>query len=199
MTLLDAPTVPVARRTPKRWTKAEFNAAVDRGWFADSRIYLYRGELIDVPAMGMLHARGIVRVGDWLHDTLRPACAIRCQLPFALPDESLPQPEFAVVSPEQAARRPHPNAAVLVVEVADSSVELDREMADDYAAAGVPDYWIDNVRDRELEVYRDPRPDPASPTGHRYADRRVLRPGDSLAPLARPEAVVAVAQLVDVG
>ena len=199
MTMLAEPPVAVARRTPKRWTKAEFNAAVDRGVFAGSRIYLYRGELIDMPAMGTLHIRGIRRANVWLVSTFEPAFAVRCQGPFELPDESMPQPEFVVCTPEQDARLPHPNRAVLIIEVADSSVELDQEAADDYAAAGVPDYWIDNVRDRQVEVYRDPRPDPASPTGHRYASRRVYAVGESLAPLAKPDAVVAVATLADVG
>ncbi len=199
MTLLDAPSVPVARRTPKRWTKAEFNAAVDRGLVRGQRVYLYRGELIEMPAVGTLHARGIRQVSAWLVPLFEPDLAVRGQSPFELPDESMPQPEFVVCTPEQADRRPHPNAAVLIIEVADSSIELDQEAADDYAAAGVPDYWIANVRDRDLEVYRDPRPDPASPTGHRYAERRVYAVGESLAPLARPDAVVAVAMLVEVG
>ena len=187
------------RRPPKRWTKAEFNAAVDRGWLVGTRIYLYRGELVEMPAMGTLHIRGIRRAMVWLVTTFEPTFAVRCQGPFELPDESMPQPEFVVCTPEQEARLPHPDAAVLIIEVPDSSVELDREAADDYAAAGVPDYWIANVRDHELEVYRDPRADPASPTGHRYAERRVLRRGESVAPLARPEVTVAVATLVDVG
>ena len=198
MTLLAEPPA-VARRTPKRWTKAEFNAAVDRGWFAGSRIYLYRGELIEMPAMGALHVRGTSRANVWLVRTFDPAYVVRCQGPFELPDESMPQPEFVVCTPEQDARLPHPNAAVLVIEVSDSSVELDREAADDYAAAGVPDYWIDNVRDRQVEVYRDPRPDPASPTGVRYASVRVYAAGESVAPLARPDAAVAVSALADVG
>ena len=200
MTLLDAPAVPaVARRTPKRWTKAEFNAAVDRGVFAGSRTYLYRGELIDMPAMGTLHIRGTTKANSWLVHALEPEYVIRPQGPIELPDESMPQPEFVVCTPEQDARLPHPNTAVLVIEVADSSIELDREAADDYAAAGVPDYWINNVRDRQVEVCRDPRRDPASPTGHRYASRRIYTMGESLAPLAKPDAVVAVATLVDVG
>ncbi len=190
---------PPARRPAKRWTKAEFNAAVERGWFAGSRIYLYRGELVEMPAMGTLHARGIRRVAAWLIPLFEPAFAVRHQSPFELPDESMPQPEFVVCTADQADRRPHPNAAVLVIEVADSSVELDRDAADDYAAAGVPDYWIANVRDRRIEVYRDPRPDPASPTGHRYGLHRVYAAGETLAPLARPEAVVAVGALTDVG
>ena len=199
MTMLAEQPVAVARRTPKLWTKAEFNAAVDRGSFVGTRTYLYRGELFDMPAMGTLHVRGITQVDDWLHNVMRPTFVIRCQGPFELPDESMPQPKFVVCTPHQAARLPHPNRAEFIIEVADSSVELDRETADDYAAAGVPDYWIDNVRDRQIEVYRDPRPDAASTTGHRYASRRVYAVGESLAPLAKPEAVVAVATLADVG
>ncbi len=194
MTQLAEPPVE-GRRPPKRWTKAEFNAAVDRGWLVGTRIYLYRGELIEMPAMGTLHVRGTRRVNVWLVNTFEPAFAVRCQAPFELPDESMLQPEFVVCTPGQDARLPHPDAALLVIGVADSSVELDHEAADDYAAAGVPDYWIVNVRNRQVEVYRDPRPDPASPTGHRYASRRVYAVGESLAPLARPDAAVAVAAL----
>ena len=208
MTLLADPpatpatTVPVPRaalRTPKRWTKAEFNALSSTPLFEGQRVYLYRGELIQMPGMGALHWQGVKRLGYWLNDAFRPAFEVATQVPFELPDESMPQPDGAVYTPEQEARRPCPNGAVLIVEVADSSIELDQELADDYAAAGVPDYWIDNVRDRCIEVYRDPRPDPASPTGHRYADHRVHHMGESLAPLAKPDAVVAVAALADVG
>jgi Uma2 family endonuclease len=199
MTLLDHPRVTVVRRTPVRWTKAEYNDAVERGWLRKRNVYLYRGELIEMPAMGTLHIRGISRLTPWLVQTFDPACVIRSQGPFELPDESMPQPEFVICTPEQAARRPHPNAAVLIIEVADSAVELDQELADHYAAAGVPDYWIVSVRDRLIEVYRSPAPDPASPTGHRYGDRRVYADGESVAPLARPVAPVAVATFVDVG
>jgi Uma2 family endonuclease len=201
MTLLaDAPVftaTPVARRTPKRWTKQEYRAAT-AGFLEGQRVYLYRGEVFLMSGMGAMHWQGVKRLGYWLNDTFRPAFEVATQVPFELPDESEPQPDGAVYTPAQEARRPCPNAAVLIVEVCDSSVELDRDMADDYAAAGVPDYWISNVRDRQVEVYRDPRPDAASPTGHRYAERRVYVMGESLAPLAKPDAVVAVATLVDV-
>ena len=198
MTMLAEPPVAVARRTPKRWTKAEYRRAT-AGFLEGQRVYLYRGELIQMPGMGALHWQGMKRLSYWLNDTFRPEFEVATQMPFELPDESEPQPDGAVYTREQEARRPCPNAAVLIVEVCDSSVELDREMADDNAAAGVPDYWVDNVRDRQIEVYRDPRPDAASTTGHRYASRRVYAVGESLAPLAKPDAVVAVATLAAVG
>lgn len=198
MTLLDTPAAVVARPKPKRWTKAEYLRDVERGYLARKPIYLYRGELVEMASMGMLHARGVNRLAGWLHDTFRPQYAILGHTPLELPDDTVPQPDRAVCTHEQYARVPHPNAAVLVVEVSDSSVEIDRSFADDYAAAGVPDYWVDNVRDREVEVYRDPRPDAASPTGFRYADHVVHRLGQSVAALARPDAAVSVDWLTDV-
>ncbi len=196
MTVLDVQPVPIAK--PRRWTKAEFYALADGPW-EGKRKYLYRGELIDMPAMGALHVAGLTNAEDWCHDTLRPEYRVRGQCPLELPDETVPQPDVAVVTHDQHARLPHPNVAVLLIELADSSIELDREMAFDYASTRSPEYWLLNMRDREVEVYRDPVPDPASPTGLRYAAHRVYRDGESLAPLAKPVAVVAVAILVRTG
>jgi Uma2 family endonuclease len=206
MTLLDMPAIgPVAppvspgvAEVPprvKRWTKAEFYGWCDRGFFEESPIFLYRGALIEVPPMGPRHAQGVVRISQYLFRTFDPALTIRIQLPFETPGETVPLPDGAAITPDEAARLPHPNCAALLVEVADSSVELDREKAFDYAAALVPDYWLVNLRDGVVEAYRDPVPDTASPTGYRYASHRVYPDGESLAPLARPDAVVDVATL----
>jgi Uma2 family endonuclease len=193
MTLLaDRPAV----RTPKRWTKHEYYLAVERGVITGTRVYLYHGELIQMPAMGSLHARGVSKLTPWAVRTFDPQWVVRCQLPFDMPDNTAPQPEFAIVTPEQDARLPHPNAAVLVIEVADSSIELDQAMALEYAAAGVPEYWLVNVRDRNVEIFRDPRADAGSPMGHRYFWHRIVTELDSISPLARPDVSVSVATFV---
>ncbi len=184
-----------AARTRKRWTKREYNDLVDRG-VLKGRIFLYRGELIEMPAMGALHCFGVSNVDEWLHDTFRPEYRVRIQLPFECPDESEPEPDAAVVTREQMARLPHPNQALLVIEISDSSVEEDREMAFDYASAQVPDYWLLNMRDRQIEVYRDPISDPSAPLGYRYAFHRVFLEADVVSPLARPDISVAVATLL---
>jgi len=181
------------KRQPKRWTTQEYLAAVDRGIFAGQRIYLYRGELIQMSAMGTLHVRGTSNVNVWLVRTFDPQYAIRCQSPFEIP---VPTPEFAVVTHEQQARFPQANQAVLVIEVADSSVELDQEMAFDYAAAGVPEYWLVNVRDRNVEIFREPMPWRGSVTGHHYAWHQVFQETESISSLARPDVSVAVATFV---
>ncbi len=192
MTLLaDRPVV----RTPKRWTKQEYNDLVNRG-ILKGRVFLYRGELLQMPAMGALHCFGVSNITDWLSDTFRPEYRVRIQLPFECPDESEPEPDATVVTHEQMARLPHPNQAALVIQVSDSSIEEDHEMAFDYASARVPDYWILNMRDRQIEVYREPVADPSSPLGFVYVWHRVYAETESVSPLARPDVSVAVATLV---
>jgi Uma2 family endonuclease len=86
---------------------------------------------------------------------------------------------------------------VLIVEVAESSLRFDRERKGSlYARAGIQDYWIVNLVDRALEVYRDPRPDPAAEYGWRYGSVATWTPGAVVAPLAFASSRVAVAELL---
>ncbi len=79
----------------------------------------------------------------------------------------------------------HPSRPVLVVEVSESSLALDRDHKGSlYARAGLADYWIVNLVDRVLEVYRDPRPDPAASFGWRYRSVQVFGREASVSPLA---------------
>ena len=78
---------------------------------------------------------------------------------------------------------------VLVVEVSESSLLLDRDHKGSlYARAGLADYWIVNLADRTLEVYRDPGPDPAASFGWRYRSVEVQGGEASVSPLALPGA-----------
>src|SRR5207244_12977958 len=71
----------------------------------------------------------------------------------------------------------HPAHPALIVEVAESSLELDRQHKGSlYARAGVGDYWIVNLGDRILEVYRDPGADPSAASARRYRSAVSLRP-----------------------
>lgn len=194
MTILDEPmTVPPR---VKRWTKRQYNAMVERGMFQGERTFLYRGELIEMPPMGALHRIAVMNMNHWLTATFRPDYCIQIQSPFQTPGESVPEPDAAVITTEQAMRRPHPNAAILLVEVADSSLDLDHEKALDYAAAGVPEYWILDVVSRSLEVYRNPAADSAAALGFRYSSHQIYQEGQSIASLARPNAPVTIAILL---
>jgi Uma2 family endonuclease len=86
---------------------------------------------------------------------------------------------------------------VLVVEVAVSSLALDRDYKGSlYARARLEDYWIVNLLDRVLEVYRQPTSDAAAAFGWRYVSRQTLGPGSAVTPLAAPAARVSVAELL---
>jgi Uma2 family endonuclease len=180
----------------KRWTKREYIDAIGKGMFAGKRVFLYRGELIEMPSMGGLHAQAVKRLGYYLHEKFRPDFEIRVQMPFECVDQSMPEPDAGVFTAEQDARRPHPNAALWLIEVADSSVELDREKAFEYAASRVPEYWIVNLPEQSIEVYSEPISDASTATGHRYSVRVVHRGSEMIAPAVRPNAALAVADLV---
>jgi Uma2 family endonuclease len=120
---------------------------------------------------------------------------VRTQLPVSLDDESEPEPDLVVVPGRPADyRHAHPERPALAVEVSDSSLSFDRQQKGSlYARAGVQDYWIVNLVDRVLEIYRDPGPDVSAPYGWRYRSVVTLTPPASVVPLAfanRPIAVV---------
>ena len=94
-------------------------------------------------------------------------------------------------------RQTHPITAVLVVEVSDTTLAMDRTTkAALYARAGIEDYWIINLPDGVLEVHRQPAPMTDQPLGHHYRSITRLTISDTLAPLARPNALVSVADLL---
>ena len=85
----------------------------------------------------------------------------------------------------------------LTVEVAESSLGLDRQREGSlYARAGLPDYWVLNLMDRVLEVYREPAPDVAAPFGWRYVRREVFDASARVTPQAAPGSSIPVLQLL---
>src|SRR5438034_4887525 len=103
-------------------------------------------------------------------------------------EDSEPEPDVAVVPGRpDAYSRAHPSRPVLTVEVSESSLAVDRQRKGSlYARAGLADYWVLNLVDRVLEVYREPVPDPAGPFGWRYASREVFDASAWVTPLAVP-------------
>lgn len=179
----------------KRWGKREYNEIVERGGFSGMNVFLFRGDLIEMPPQGHLHAYALGKLNAFLSLVFGSTHMVRIQCPFETPGDSMPEPDAAVVLNQHAARVPHPDRAEILVEVSDSSLELDRKQAAEYAAAAVPEYWIVDCQQRWVEVYRDIIDDPASPLGKRYSTVRVFKQGDSVSPLAQPEALLEVKTL----
>lgn len=165
-----------------RWSREEYDRMIAAGVFhPESRLELIDGEIVNMTPQGSLHATAVQLAQELLRSVFTPTHTIRVQMPVALGDNSEPEPDIAVVtgSPRDY-RDTHPRTAVLLVEVADASLVFDREQKKAlYARNAIPEYWIVNLIDRQLEVYRDPR-------GSDYAAQTTLRPPESITPLAAP-------------
>jgi Uma2 family endonuclease len=182
----------------KRWTRLEYERLIDLGAFGpEDRLELLGGQLVVREPQGRAHSTGIRLVAQALRAAFGPLC-IEAQLPVSLDEESEPEPDVAVVAggPRDYLAS-HPSRPALVVEIALTSLALDRgEKASLYARAGVEDYWIVNLADNTLEVYRNPETNPDSSYGWHYGSALTLSAGDRVRPLAAPNAEIRVADLL---
>ena len=123
---------------------------------------------------------------------------VRIQMPLVLGQWSDPVPDISVLTGSvRDYVATQPTTAELVVEVSDTSLAIDTgEKAQLYAAGRIADYWVVDLNNRVVVVHRDPRADPASPSGSSYATVITLPPGQSVSPLAAPRANVHVADLL---
>lgn len=183
----------------RKWTRVEYERLVEAEILGpDDRVELLGGAMICKEPLHSPHATSILLVQRALAAAFGPGWAVRPQMPVALDDESEPEPDVAVVpGAPRDYRDAHPARPVLVVEVALSRLGFDRDRKGSlYARAGVADYWIVNLPDRRLEVYRGPVPDGAAPFGWRYGTAAALGPDERIAPLAAPGGGVLVADLL---
>ena len=187
----------------KRWTRDEYYRLAEAGYFRGERAFLLSGEIYEMAAQGNWHSVALGMVEDELGDVFpKGQFWVRSQRPLDLADEvSDPEPDAAVVPGRPGDYAAHPSTALLVVEVSDTTLASDRKKIPYYAAAKVAEYWILNLRDRLLEVYRQPESDaenpwrPDGPPLARYNAAQVLKPGDTISPVAAPAATIAVADL----
>ena len=183
----------------KRWARAEYERLVDLAVFPpDDRVELLGGPLFVAEPQGSPHAVTVGLVEDALRAAFGSGWVVRVQMPVALDDESEPEPDVAVCA---GSRRDHlgghPSRPVLLVEVADTTLAFDREHKGSlYARARVPDYWVVNVVDGVLEVYRDPVLSAEAPYGWAFGSLLRLGATEVVSPLAIPHTRIAVASLL---
>lgn len=173
----------------RKFSVTEYARMGEAGVFAPGeRVELIEGEIIPVSPQNPRHASRIARLTSLFVGAFGSTHEIRVQLPLTLSSHSEPEPDFALVSLEranQAAR--HPDGADLALEIADTTLPFDRhEKSGLYARAGIPEYWILNLKGQRLEVRRDPAENPEGAFGWDYSSLTVLAGGQRVCPLFAP-------------
>jgi len=184
--------------TLRHWTRVEYDQLVDLGVFEGEPLELIGGQLIVAEPKGTYHSSAVTAADYVLRAALPSGWIVRNQQPVSLDDESEPEPDLVAVPGRPGDyRHAHPARPPLAVEVADSSLAFDRrEKGSLYARAGIPDYWIVNLVEGVLEVYRDPEPDSLAVYGWRYRSITVLARPAVVVPLEFPSSQIAVADLL---
>lgn len=183
--------VRAANGAAHHWTREEYERAVEAGAFEGWKIELVEGVLVDMTPQGTAHSSAVRKL---LRELLKivpgKGLEIQPQMPLAVSEDSLPEPDIAVVPEEPGDYAGfNPTQAILVAEVSQTSLPYDRTIKSRiYAAAGIPEYWILNLASRELEVYREP-------FGDQYGSRTVLELSGEVSPLFAPEASIRIALL----
>jgi Uma2 family endonuclease len=190
---------PVMELETHRWTRLEYERLVEAEILGpEHRVELLGGAMICKEPQYSPHATSIGLAQRALTAAFGEGWHVRVQMPIALDDESEPEPDVAVVSGDlRTYRDAHPTRAVLVVEVALSRLGFDRDHKGSlYARGRLDEYWIVNLSDRRLEIYRDPAPDAAAAFGWRYGTTAAFGPHEHVSPLAAPDARISITDLL---
>ncbi|MCX7689839.1 Uma2 family endonuclease [Thermoflexus sp.] len=178
----------------RRFTVEEYHRMREAGILSeDDPVELIEGELIEMSPIGSRHAACVKRLAALLFERSHRRFLVSVQDPIRLSDHSEPQPDLALLRPRgdfYASAHPGPGDVLLVIEVAESSGEYDRERKLPlYARSGIPEAWVVDLERGEVVVGRDP-----SPEGYRAL--RIARRGETLSPLAFPDFTLLVDELL---
>lgn len=188
MTTTALPT-PTSTPTRRRFTVDEFLAMDQAGIFhAEERLELLDGEVCSIASIGVAGAHGIDTVGRELIYRLRDRALVRVRGPVQLDDLNLPIPDSAVLRLRDDYHRAHPapTDVFLIVEAYDDPLLFDRKgRLPLYAEAGIPEVWIANVVDRQVEAFHDP-------VDGVYQSSRIVPTDGRISPRAFPDVVLTV-------
>ena len=186
------PTVSVPAR--RRFTVVEYYAMADAGILSgNDRVELLDGDLITMPPIGNWHGGSVKLLANTFPPILQGRAVMAVQDPVRLDEHSEPQPDIMLLQWRDDFYRnghPSPDDVLLLIEVADSSIEFDRTVKlAAYARAGIPEVWIVARAERRIEAYTEP-------AGDEYATVRYFGPGETVAPQAFSDITLAVDRII---
>ena len=153
--------------------RVEYDQLVALGVFEDERIELLDGALYEMSPIGIAHNFAVQELTEILVLALHGRAKVRPQMSFAASDISEPEPDLTI-TPMVSWDSEQANLALLIIEVAESSLAIDRGRKRRlYANCGVPEYWIVNLPERCIEVY-------TAPDGNAYAHVEKYGPGQAI-------------------
>jgi len=159
----------------------------------DDRVELLHGQIVEMTPIGGRHAACVNRVSNLLTRRSSHDVIVSVQNPVVLADRSEPHPDVAVIRRSgglAGAWLPHARDVLLVIEVADTSLERDRDVKLPlYAAAGIPEGWLVDLGGDAIRVNREPAPDG-------YRETRTVTRGETLRPLGLPDVAIAADEIL---
>ncbi|MDQ3248268.1 MAG: Uma2 family endonuclease [Chloroflexota bacterium] len=181
-----------AQVQPYRWTRQEYDKMVEIELFApEARLELIEGEILEMAPQTSYHTVALSLTQRHLERIYGTAFYVRVQMSLALSEDSEPEPDLAViVGDPRDYWHEHPKTALLIVEVAYSTLDYDQQRKRRlYARRAIPEYWILNLNQSRLEVYRQPQDDD-------YQSHVILEADARVAPLSQPDGWIAIADLL---
>lgn len=178
--------------TPAKWTTEEYHSMIESGLLANRRVELLKGEIVEMSPEGEAHAYFSSEAEEYLRRLLGDRLTIRSGKPITLPDNSEPEPDIAIVQKlgrEYLAHHPYPENIFWLIEYSNSSLEKDLNIKTKiYAEAGIVEYWVVNLKKRQLIVFTQPQ-------DLEYAAKSTYSEG-LIYPVAFPQAAVAVNSII---
>ena len=187
---------------PRRIRLHEYRQMAEAGIFGrDERVELIDGIIVPMSPQNTPHSTSIRLTNMVFTELYRDTHVISCQTPFDAGGDSQPEPDFALIPiqhlRETASRGQQPTQADLILEISDTSLSYDRnEKASVYACAGVPEYWILDLKNRRLEVRQQPGPAGDALVGFAYRLIRIVHENEMVAPLLNKQAELLVSALL---
>ena len=180
--------------TKRRFTVSEYHQMAHVGILTeDDRVELIDGEIVVMTPIGHRHAASVNRCNRLLSRCVEDAAVVSIQNPVRLDEHNEPQPDVALLRPRPdfyASGHPTPADVLLIIEVADTSVEADRQVKLPlYARGGIPEAWLVDLQLDVITIYRDPTPDG-------YRTSWTVGRGEWIAPLAFPKCTIAVTDIL---